>query len=73
MINSYEKLANAVILLAVKDWRRARRKLKRKSQNESAKQELDSCERFFRSDWFGILSNVDGTFLLKKLYEESGR
>lgn len=73
MINSYEKLANAVILLAVKDWRRARRKLKRKSQNESAKQELDSCERFFRSDWFEILSNVDGTFLLKKLYEESGR
>lgn len=36
MMSSYEKLANAIILQAVKDWRAARRKLKRKPQNESA-------------------------------------
>lgn len=36
-MNAYEKLANAIILQAVKDWRAARRKLKRKSKNESAR------------------------------------
>lgn len=44
-MDAYEKLANAIILQAVKDWRAARRKLKRKPQNESARIELDSCER----------------------------
>lgn len=69
----YEKLANAIILQAVKDWRAARRKLKRKAQNESARIELESCERFFCSEWFMILTNVDGVVILRKLYEEDGR
>lgn len=72
-MNAYEKLANAIILQAVKDWRAARRKLKRKSKNESARIELESCERFFRSDWFTTLTDVDGEVILRKLYEEDDR
>ena len=73
MMSSYERLANAIILQAVKDWRAARRKLKRKPQNESARIELEGCERFFRSDWFTTLTNVDGEFIIQKLHEEDGR
>lgn len=72
-MNAYEKLANAIILQAVKDWRAARRKLKRKTQNENARIVLESCERFFCSEWFMILTNVDGAVILRKLYEEDGR
>lgn len=72
-MNAYEKLANAIILQAVKDWRAARRKLRRKSKNESARIELVSCERFFRSDWFTTLTDVDGVVVLRKLYEEDDR
>ena len=73
MDEAYVRLANAIVLQAVKDWRAARRKLKRKSQNESARIELESCERFFSSDWFTELTDVDGGVLLRKLYEEDGR
>ncbi len=73
MDEAYVRLANAIVLQAVKDWRAARRKLKRKPQNESARIELESCERFFRSDWFTELTDVDGEVLLRKLYEEDGR
>ncbi len=72
-MDAYEKLANAIILQAVKEWRTARRKLKRKPQNESARSELESCERFFRSEWFTTLTDVDGAVILRKLYEEDGR
>lgn len=72
-MDAYEKLANAIILQTVKDWRAARRKLKRKSQNESARIELRNCERFFHSEWFTTLTNVDGAVILRKLYEEDGR
>ena len=73
MDEAYSRLANAIVLQAVKDWRAARRKLKRKPQNESARIELESCERFFRSDWFTELTDVDGVAILRKLYEEDGR
>ena len=72
-MDAYEKLANAIILQAVKDWRAARRKLKRKPQNESARFYVESCERFFRSAWFTTLTDVDGAVLLRKLYEEDDR
>lgn len=73
MDEAYSRLANAIVLQAVKDWRAARRKIKRKPQNESARIELESCERFFRSDWFTGLTDVDGEILIRKLYEEDGR
>ena len=73
MDEAYVRLANAIVLQAVKEWRAARRKLKRKSHNESARIELESCERFFRSDWFRELTDVDGGVLLRKLYEEDSR
>lgn len=58
-MNPYENLANAIILLAVKDYRL--------TDNE---RELQEIERFFRSGWFGVLSKVDPEFLIKELQKE---
>lgn len=58
-MNPYEDLANAIILLAVKDYRL--------TDNERELQEID---RFFRSGWFGVLSKVDPEFLIKELQKE---
>ena len=30
------------------------------------------CEEFFVSDWFGNLTEVNGSYLLRKLKEEEG-
>ncbi len=70
MIDAYEKLANSVILQAVKDYRVARKKLKYHPKNKDAKLMIEDCESFFRSDWFAVLTSLDGEMLLKKLKEE---
>lgn len=70
-MDGYENLANAIILQAVKDYRKALRKLNRNSQNKDAKRTVSDVERFFRSDWYKALTSVDGELLIKKLREES--
>ena len=70
MNDPYENLANAIVLQAVKDYREARKKLKKRKKNEDAKLMVEDCESFFRSDWFKALTNLDGEMLLKKLQEE---
>ena len=70
MTDPYENLANGIILQAVKDYRLARKKLKKRPKNESAKLMAEDCESFFRSDWFGALTGIDGEMLLRKLQEE---
>lgn len=70
MTDAYEDLANAIVLQAVKDWRKAVKTLKKRPRYEAAKQMRDDCERFFRSDWFEELTNVDGSVILRKLKQE---
>ena len=69
-MNPYEELANAIIIRAAKDYRAAARKLKRNPHNHLAQAEIDSIERFFRSDWYKCLTEVDGEMLIRKLKEE---
>jgi len=70
MISPYEALANAVVLQAVKDYRAAKRKLKRRPDNESAQRDLKECEIFFKSRHFNTFTDLDGKALLHRLEEE---
>lgn len=70
MTDPYENLAQAIILQAVKDYRAARKKYKYHPKNKEAKLMIEDCERFFRSDWFAALTDIDGRRLLEKLKEE---
>ena len=49
MADPYENLANAIVLQAVKDYRDAIKRLKKKSSNQAAMADAMECERFFRS------------------------
>ena len=62
-MNPYKELANAIIIQAVKDYRDT-------SDDKSAQHDKRSIEKFFRSNWFSILSDLNGELLLKKLKEE---
>ena len=70
MIDPYEDLANAVVLLAVKDYRDALKKLMKYPRHESAKRTKAEVERFLRSDWYRELTAVEPEILLRKLKEE---
>ncbi|MCW6662753.1 hypothetical protein NHG23_02485 [Aerococcaceae bacterium NML190073] len=70
MTDPYQNLANEIVLSAVKDYRRVLKKLKHYPKNEDALQEKASCERFFRSSWFGMLTSIGPEMLIKKLQQE---
>ena len=67
----YERLANAVILSAVKDYRKALRRLKRRPDSRGAMDDALREERFFHSDMFSALTEVDPDYLIRKLQGEA--
>ena len=70
MNSNYENLANAIVLQAVKDYRKALRTLSLNPHNRSAQYERRSIEQFFRSGWFGVLTGIDPEMLITKLKAE---
>lgn len=69
-IDPYEALANAIVLQAVKDYRRALKSYVRNPSNNSARYKKESLERFFLSDWYRLLTAVDGEMLIEKINQE---
>ena len=70
MTNPCEELANAIIIQACRDYRESLILLHRHPRDTQAKQTVAECERFFRSEWFGILTNLDGDVLMQKIKRE---
>jgi len=61
-IEPYQELANAIIIQAAKDYRKA-------LKYDDIKMKRD-CVRFFRSKWFKTLTELDGEILIEKLKSE---
>ena len=56
---NFEKLTEAIIVQAVDDYR-----------NSCDYQSRCKIERFFRSEWFVMLTALDGETLIRRLQEE---
>ena len=70
-ITIYENLANAIILQAVKDYRMALKSLKANSRNRTVQTDKAEIERFFRSQWYSTLTDVNGEMLILSLQKEA--
>ncbi len=68
--SAFLDLANAIILAAVRDYRKAVKQLRRKRCYDNALATKRQCMKFFKSDWFKTLTSIDGEQLLKKLDAE---
>ena len=71
--NTYwQELANAIVIRAVVDYRKLRRKQRNgialKPEEQS---DYDEIRRFFCGDWFAMLTDIDGSALLQKLDSET--
>ena len=64
---AYQRLASAIVLRAVKDYRFAKRRLERDPEDIWAREMATECEKFFRSDWCYALSGMDDDYLMGKL------
>lgn len=69
--NPYEALANAIVLQAVNDYRTVLKKVKKNPNNRTALDEALQIERFFRSQWYQVLTSVDGEYLINRLRREA--
>ena len=69
-ITIYENFANAIILQAVKDYRIALKSLKANARNRTAQADKAEIERFFRSQWYSALTDVNGEMLIHSLQKE---
>lgn len=70
---AFENLANAIIMKAVIDYKAALIKLRRCKTFQgraNARAVISECEAFFRSQWFGILTDLDPQMLIRKIKEE---
>ena len=60
----YQALANAIVELAVKDYKTALKYYYRHPTKQEYEDEVASLERFFRSGWYGMLTNLDVEVLM---------
>ena len=71
MQRNWEELAKEIILRAVEDYRKARRKLSIYPNPKRALATVQETEQFFESWWFAQLTDLDGEWLLSQLKEET--
>lgn len=63
-MNPYQTLANAIVELAVKDYKKALKYHFKHPQNKEYTCEVVSLEKFFRSGWYGMLTDLDAEYLM---------
>ena len=71
MDTGWNKLADAILLQAVSDYRNALRILRRMPNRQLAAQYVVETEEFFLSDWFSQLTEIDPHRLIQRLREEA--
>ena len=67
------RLRDGIVLSAVGDYRDVLKKLqdpKYKKHKENLEIEKDSLERFFLGNWFMMLTDINGEFLLREFRKE---
>ena len=69
-MDCYDNLANAIIIQAAKDYKTALAHLKGVPGGIESSKSVKDLESFFCSDWFGVLSNLDGKRLMNKIKED---
>lgn len=70
-MSPYEALGNAVVLQALKDYRDAVKTLSHGKKNTIAESTKNECERFFRSSYFNVFTELEGKVLLSQLEKEA--
>ena len=63
----YQELANAIIEQAVKDYRTSLAYHLKHPGNPKYQQNVCEIERFFRSNWYNALTDLDGEYLIREI------
>lgn len=66
-VDACEMFAATIISRAIKDYRFHQRQAENPKKRKRALQEMETIRRFFRSVWFGELSDINPEYLIEKL------
>jgi hypothetical protein len=66
----YEQLANEIIIMATDEYKSCLKALKKDNDNKQLRNFRIKTEQFFYSEWFNHLTNVNPTYLIKKIKEK---
>ena len=69
-VHNWQDLANAIILRAVADYRRAHDRNRMRPEQPETLHEIRNIEQFFCSEWFSVLCTLDGRKILRKLKKQ---
>ncbi len=70
MNEAYEKLAASIIEQALRDYRHARRNILQKYDVINSGSRIREIQRFLKSSWFRLLSDLDGEKLIELMENE---
>lgn len=68
----YKNLAAAIVEKAVIDYKKALRRYRKYPNNEFTLSEIAELERFFRSSWCRMLTDIEGEVIIKKIQQMEG-
>lgn len=66
-LHNWQDLANAIILRAVEDYRQAQNQNRKRPHKSETEMKIQEIEQFFCSEWFCVLTPLDGVQLLHDL------
>ncbi len=70
MEQQYEMLAVAIVAQALHDYRHAQKNIKKKYDVLGSESKISEIQRFLKSAWFKVLSNLDGEKLIALMESE---
>jgi len=70
MEESYEMLSAVIIEQALRDYRRARKNVLKKYDVINSEVQIREIQRFLKSSWFRLLSDLDGEKLIELMENE---
>lgn len=73
MDTGFDALANAIIERAANDYIMAQQKFANEPQNKGAKNTIREVREFFNSEWFCLLSKVDGNRIIEEIVKRYER
>lgn len=68
-LDGYIQLAHAIVSVAAESYKYTLLAVKNHTRSDSVFRRKEELESFFLSDWFGLLSGLDGRYFMKKMQE----
>lgn len=69
LLDDYIQLAHAIVIVAAESYKYTLLAVRHHNKSDSVYRRKEELESFFLSEWFGLLSGLDGRYFIKKMQE----